>query len=277
MRSKLWSEEDDSYLRDNYFTGNMNDMMAFLNRTEYAIIDRATKKLKLHRDRTFYSNKTRARKRAISFNEHYFDKITDQNRAYWYGFLWADGCISDIGRLGIHLSKVDIDVLSAFLKAINSDQKISIEKTSCRISVCCGKDGIMKHALNSLNILPRKTYLTNIPLIDDEFFPGFLLGIFDGDGCIMKSSMTITNTKPTCEFIRDKLKKLYGISSTVDNVKDKHAHRVRIHRKSQLNFLYNLFYNKNATDFYLTRKKNRFVEFGYCGFNYMTNHDGHVI
>ena len=45
-------------------------------------------------------------------NETYFDHIDSESKAYWLGFIYADGCISNNGyRFEVRLSKNDEDHL----------------------------------------------------------------------------------------------------------------------------------------------------------------------
>ena len=70
-------------------------------------------------------------------NEKYFDKINSQEKAYWLGFLWADGSIyktatrsSGNNRLNITQQKSEIDHLKKFKKSINCDYDIKVKKTN---------------------------------------------------------------------------------------------------------------------------------------------------
>ena len=56
-------------------------------------------------------------KSRYSLNERYFEKIDNNNKAYWLGFIAADGCVSNKkgGRyLYIELSRKDRDHLEKF-------------------------------------------------------------------------------------------------------------------------------------------------------------------
>lgn len=259
---RKWTIDDDNYLKLYYANTDLSLIEQYLNRTRYAIIDRAVKFLNLKRNKSIQSLKTRAEKRRSSFNESYFETINTMDKSYWYGFIWADGCISDIGRLSLHLSKIDIDVLSEFKNAIKSTQPIAIYKHSCKFSLCCGKFGKMKTDLNMLNIVPRKTYKHLRPKISNELFPSFLLGLFDGDGHIRKYNFSITNTEETCKFIKEMLNGLYGINSFVKSRRETCAWTVSVYKTQDIRMLYRIMYQKNST-FFLYRKKVEFLKHNY--------------
>lgn len=66
------------------------------------------------------------RKRCNAFyyiNSKYFNEIDNEHKAYWLGFLLADGHVNDKGIM-MALKKDDIQVIVDFLKDIDSDAKI---------------------------------------------------------------------------------------------------------------------------------------------------------
>ena len=65
-------------------------------------------------------------------NSHYFDVIDSEEKAYWLGFLYADGNISSEGnRLEVRLSIKDIKHLEKFRKFLNLE-------TEFRTGICNG-------------------------------------------------------------------------------------------------------------------------------------------
>lgn len=129
------------------------------------------------------------------FNESYFESIDTEDKAYWLGFIAADGCITRSSRynsyrLTIALSNVDIEHLRKFLRCINSnDIKIqtchsgfsSKKKNSKIVSVTLNSYKLCND-LNKLNIHPNKSYDIELPELSDEMMTHYLRGFFDGDG-----------------------------------------------------------------------------------------------
>lgn len=138
-----------------------------------------------------------------SFNHHIFDEIDTEEKAYWLGFIWADGCIVSINNekknyaFELGLSVKDIEHLEKFCSFINLDKsrvKIRVCKetslvksinTLCRIQVS------NKHfweTLNSYGCCPNKTYHEVFPDISifksKDLIHHFIRGFFDGDGWV---------------------------------------------------------------------------------------------
>jgi hypothetical protein len=130
------------------------------------------------------------------FNENYFENIDTEEKAYWLGFIAADGCIVKTGdynsyRLYINLGSSDESHLHKFLKSINAyDIKIQNYISTSGFS---NKNGTKtsRVVLNSLklckdlskyNICERKSYDIEMPEINDKLIPYYLRGYVDGDG-----------------------------------------------------------------------------------------------
>lgn len=139
-------------------------------------------------------------KRKYNFNEDYFKTIDTPNKAYWLGFIMADGCIGSTGRksrndrLIITLKYADIKHLDKLAKELNYTHKHTIRELhdkrgftskSCILrinSVTLCKD-LMSHG-----VVPRKTGKERIPqTLNKNLYLDFLRGFFDGDGCITKT------------------------------------------------------------------------------------------
>ena len=56
------------------------------------------------------------------YNEDYFKVIDSEDKAYWLGFISADGSVSkDAYHIRISLSSIDIKHLEKFLTCINAN------------------------------------------------------------------------------------------------------------------------------------------------------------
>jgi len=121
----------------------------------------------------------------ISINEEYFSKIDTSEKAYWLGFIAADGCIrkqkSGSYMLTFYLSEKDAQQIIEFKQAINSNHNISIRNKEKNKVV--GLTIVRKKLtddLMSLGIVPNKT---STPFyIPEQFTSDWLRGLFDGDG-----------------------------------------------------------------------------------------------
>ena len=122
-----------------------------------------------------------------SIDSHIFDVIDTEEKAYWLGFLMADGFVSDNNRVELQIK--DKEHIEEFKRFLQSKHKISErhiilddkEFVSYRISF---QDKNIAEKLKSYGCIPRKTFEMHIPNINDELFKHWLRGYFDGDGCI---------------------------------------------------------------------------------------------
>ncbi len=129
--------------------------------------------------------------------EDFFDEIDSEEKAYYLGWLMADGNISiNNGQysIKIHICTEDEDTIIGFLNAIQSSNKINrkIQKdrqgNECYSSYVSLTSKHMCQSLMKLGIIPNKTGKESFPDISQEFRAAFLRGFFDGDGitCIGK-------------------------------------------------------------------------------------------
>ncbi len=139
---------------------------------------------------------------------HYFKKVDTKNKAYWLGFLFADGFIkTNKGvpyRVGIDAGIKDLWIIDRFIKDIGVNPKyIQNLKNRFRISFCCKE---IIRALISNGLIPGKEKSNNInfpQLKTRELKLAFLLGYFDGDGT-QKTSKITSGSKIFLEQINKK-------------------------------------------------------------------------
>lgn len=126
-------------------------------------------------------------------DETVFDNIDSEEKAYWLGFIFADGNISSEGyRFEINLSVKDIDhmlKLKSFLKGDDLEIRIDTNKGEqypmCRMSV---RNKHLWNALNDKGCVPCKSLILMWP--DEKIFANkslirdFIRGYWDGDGTI---------------------------------------------------------------------------------------------
>jgi DNA-binding transcriptional regulator WhiA len=136
------------------------------------------------------SNRENSRKYDV--NHHFFDVIDTEEKAYWLGFLAADGYVTTKeDKVGLSLGIKDHEHLQKFAKAIESTYPIGTYKTSgyadteyCRLIVTSKpmKSALIKHGLTEKKTLILK-YPDTVPM---ELEHHFIRGYFDGDGSLAK-------------------------------------------------------------------------------------------
>ena len=131
------------------------------------------------------------------FDMSFFKKIDTEEKAYFLGLLYADGCTAE-HSINLAISSRDVELLEKFKKAIKFTGPI--EKIIVMIDYG-DKYGIkptetVKIRLNSMELrqdvinlgcVPRKTFTLSFP--SEKIVPRFLVrhfirGYFDGDGCV---------------------------------------------------------------------------------------------
>ena len=116
-------------------------------------------------------------------NSHYFDSLNSATKAYWVGFIAADGCIIDeMSRsklLQIGLQLADKDHIARFLSHLESNHPIHEYGNAARVSIS------NEHLCNSLaqyNIVPCKSTTMQFPDIPEVVLSHYMRGCMDGDG-----------------------------------------------------------------------------------------------
>lgn len=117
-----------------------------------------------------------------SFNEDYFEEINTEDKAYFLGFIVADGCISDKTN-AIRIIQKDTYILEKFKIYIEFNGDIFVRKDR-KISYITISSGKTKKDLEKLGIHSNKTMVVKYPNIPENLQNHFMRGVFDGDGCI---------------------------------------------------------------------------------------------
>lgn len=124
-------------------------------------------------------------------NDHYFENIDSKEKAYWLGFLYADG-YNNGKEIEFCLKEKDKYAIEFFKEAISSKHKISKKSIKLnenifiayRISI---KSHVMASDLIKWECLPRKSLCIKFPPISKNLYSHFIRGFFDGDGCIYEN------------------------------------------------------------------------------------------
>ena len=115
--------------------------------------------------------------------EDYFTNIDTERKAYFLGFIFADGCIYK-NQLSLEIHVRDKDLLETFKKELSLNSKISIRKRE-NSETCCIRVSSPQIAndLEKYGIIRNKTYqTTHLPKIKESVLPHFIRGLIDGDG-----------------------------------------------------------------------------------------------
>lgn len=125
------------------------------------------------------------------FKENYFQNINTEHKAYWFGFLSADGNIRKHGnQYLIQFSNCDKEAIEGFLKDVESSMPITKEIIK-ENSKLCYKIGltseIMYKDLERHGCVPNKSLTLLFPNEKDipkHLIRHYIRGFFDGDGSV---------------------------------------------------------------------------------------------
>ena len=222
------------------------------------------------------------RKRQCTLNENYFQELDSKDKAYFLGFIYADGFITkpSHGQNILGLTLAEIEPIDKFKKYIQTNKKVGYYKKTSSYS---NKSYEYKLALNSdklvsdiekLGVVERKTLTLTFPNLREDLIPHFIRGYFDGDGSVFlhKDSreeysyneylgINICGTK---EFLIALTKHLPFLEEGQCVYKEKRRKTNCWNLKMTSNIrsleLYHYMY-KDCNDLYLSRKREKFENF----------------
>lgn len=204
--------------------------------------------------------------------ENFFEDIDNEKKAYWLGFMFADGYIINkenrYGQdaFGITLAEDSLDTLEKFKKDIEASNPINWDNSKkgqrqCKINLTSQKtvnDLIDKGCFKQKSLIlepPKK--------VPENLIPHFIRGFFDGDGSIIKYERTetstifqinITSTYKMVKWIKDYI----GMGQIIPEKRREQTWYFTLGGNRQVIKFYHLLY-ENAT-VWMDRKYNRFQE-----------------
>lgn len=171
-------------------------------------------------------------------NDHYFDDIDSQDKAYFLGLMMADGCIpnykENTKHIRLEVTEEDRELVDIFVQYLEYDGKIcevaapkekiwngrTINgKPTVLITVCSEQ---LRKSLIKHGCVPRKTWCLEFPTtVPTNLISHFVRGFFDGDGCVCYNKnqrcgvFTLTANKAFSDGMLEYSKKEFGCGSVV--------------------------------------------------------------
>ena len=135
--------------------------------------------------------------RKYTFNENFFAEIDCEEKAYWLGFLYADGYVNaNKTSVELSLQEKDKEHLEMFRESVGSNAPLSLHSKNLD-----GKEyKIYRITLNSLKFktdlvnkgcVENKSHVLKFPsydIVPKDMMRHFIRGYIDGDGCWYKNS-----------------------------------------------------------------------------------------
>lgn len=206
----------------------------------------------------------------IRFNNTVFETIDTEAKAYWLGFLYADGCVgSNRSQVELGLSIKDESHVYKFRDFLESSHKISEKDSKMgRASRIIIEDKLLHSSLIKLGCVPKKSLILKFPSnkqVPNYLIKHFIRGYFDGDGGFTYTDKTVSiNILGTGEFLSE-LKKQVDV---LNNKKlypmrydDKNKNTFRIQFESKKDIKTFLDYIYKDSNIKLERKYEKYIKF----------------
>lgn len=263
IKSKLkieraWTDKQVQYLKENYKTHTNIELAKILNKTKVAIDLKANilglKNTQYHYDQLFFS------------------KIDTEEKAYWCGFIMADGCVTinqknNSCELCIRLAKRDYHHLEKFNQSLHGNIPVTFRTDICNLSQKKYTTSNIRiysqqlvHDLEKYNVIPCKSLVKEFPTnIPEELMSHYVRGYFDGNGCI-----SYVGKRLQCSFTMGSHKFANGLFEYLQNQKIKcykykyaniHSLRIGSSLSNILDFLNHIYSNSSI---YLDRKYEKY-------------------
>ena len=187
--SIIKNEDDIRFIKENYLTMTYSEIGKIIGLTAEQVKSWICKHMP-----------NREKKKRI-INDDYFNKIDSRDKAYWLGFIYADGYISKHTNntisyeFGMKLQSVDRYILEKLNDNLGGNNLIT-DNDECQV-VIKGVPAI-RHKSSHLRVFSKnivnnlyengidfnKTKSDIYPIVNDIYFLDFLRGYIDGDGWI---------------------------------------------------------------------------------------------
>lgn len=206
------------------------------------------------------------RHRKYIFNNSYFHTIDCEEKAYWLGFLYADGCITNDAVI-LTLQANDLKHLIKFRDSLENFTKEPIYRAETNSYCLYFNSKEMINDLKHVGCMSRKTFILRFPTtnqVPTKFIHHFMRGYFDGDGCIYvnpnKSGTNSVNIVGNKNFIDEYKRTLFESINKKNDIKYRFYNNnivsFTLGGNIQIKKIYNFLY-KDATIF-LDRKQEKF-------------------
>lgn len=191
--------------------------------------------------------------RKYKVNENYFEDINSHEKAYILGFIYADGYNGE-DTLELAQNMEREDVLIHIKKALETDQEIKYyvpNKGTLNIyskKICSD--------LANLGAIRNKSLVLQFPtFLPEDLMCSFILGYFDGDGCVWdgkRKKMTVKDDRhpgQTRERIVHNVKFTFtGNYDFINALQDYLISKNIVNKKTKLNFSKAKNTTNNTTD-----------------------------
>lgn len=205
------------------------------------------------------------RRRKYFFNENYFANIDTKEKAYWLGFLSADGYINQERQyVCLELQEKDFQHIEKFRLALQSynQQTKPVQNNGFLHYRFTAFSKILVQDLSKYNVIQNKSLIFSPPInIPNNLLPYWIIGYMDGDGCVYitkgRLKINFTGTNETCKFLKDYFNSNNIISQAHNCQKNTYSFTL----EADLSEAFLKQYSYHNLDFALERKKQIYASF----------------
>lgn len=223
-------------------------------------------------------------RKIYDYDESYFSRINTPDKAYWLGFIYADGFITKRanGNPVFGITLAESEPLEKIKKAMKSNKPIGMYKKTNSYSnksieyklAFCSKQ--LVEDLEKWGCVENKTFKLKFPdFLNENLIPHFIRGYFDGDGSVYLHTQKtngkeyimlgsqFTGIKSFLEemikhfnFLHDDEKCLYQ-----DTRKETDCWKIQLNSNLRTLKLYHYMYKDCPENICLSRKRKKFEDF----------------
>lgn len=260
MLPEWYEKAVELYLKDYTFTNIGKELCVHRKQVSYYL------SLNGYTRQPIMSNTNTNLYKKYQFDENFFEVIDTEEKAYWLGFMYADGYVSEKkSSVELGLQESDSGHLEKFKNSLNSNHRISKtirnidgkEYIGCRLTLNSVK---FKNDLINKGCMVRKTLRLTFPdysIVPKDLMRHFIRGYVDADGCIYKKTTKGYSLEVvgTAEFLKGYVKEL-GVHENKIHYINKRSTASRVmyggeYAESILEYLY------SDANIYLDRKYNQ--------------------
>ncbi len=193
----------------------------------------------------------------INLVENYWEIIDTNDKAYFLGFLIADGnVIGNAVRLSLHIR--DKEILEKFSIVTQNENQLYEDKRNCVTFSVKRKKWV--DDLSKYKVVPRKTPIVTLPPLNEKWMPHLLRGLIDGDGWITKNGRVgFCGNKETVTQVRNFLvDKLFVYNVAIIQCRESTLYMVQWSNKKDFCSICEYLY-QDKEEYYLKRKYNNYI------------------
>lgn len=205
----------------------------------------------------------------LNINENFFEKIDTEEKAYFLGFIYADGYLREKDyTLSFGLQQQDAYMVERLSSLLFPQEKPKFQYGQNFVYFTCSSQINASH-LKNLGVFQRKSLTLKFPTetqVPNYLMRHFVRGYFDGDGCIsvykgykntVVGTVNIVGSSYFIKFLREKLLKVVKTKiSLCQKINSPQTWSLSFSALESIREIYHYLYNDSSIQ--LNRKKDKF-------------------